>query len=259
MFESAADSAGLAAAGSKDSSRDQQKHSGRATDSPQDTDGGEDAPTRMTKNEVAKPLDDGLLKQLARQVDEGKKDTNSGVWKICAALFECHEHFAGVGREGRFSKWVRENCNYSRSAAYGFVTAWKQFGKKCPIRLDTSAIFLLANCPKAAQKASQLSEIGKPVDRKKALELRKESGEEPKPRKRKPPGPKVETAESEPACGYEPEEAKKPLRQLDESLKKAARAWADCRKILGESEHLAAIHDGLNQASKALDRLRRAG
>lgn len=126
-------------------------------------------------------IDSSELEQLAKRVDAGKRQVDGGRATIAEALSLAQERYVSVGREGKFSAWLKARCKISHRAAYDYIGAWRTFlivRRDCTIQ--PSAMYLLANCPKAAQKALQLDKIGKHVDKKKALELRRESGEEPK-------------------------------------------------------------------------------
>lgn len=64
--------------------------------------------------------------------------------------------------------------------------------------------------------------------------------------------------EPEPSGGYEPIEAKKHLDKLADLISKAAREYAEARKILGPSKGLGAVFAGLDTASIALTKFRNA-
>lgn len=65
-------------------------------------------------------------------------------------------------------------------------------------------------------------------------------------------------ADDDDAGGYEPHEAKKPLDKLYKALGEAIRHYGDAKKILGPSPDLQAVFDGLDSASIAFNKLRKA-
>ena len=141
----------------------------------------------VARVELTTEVDAKELEQLAKRVKAGKRQVDGGRAVIAEALSEANERYVAAGKEGKFSAWLKAECKIGRRTAYDMIGAWRTFlivRRDCTIQ--PAAMYLLAHCPKAAQKALQLDKIGKHVDRKKALELRRESGEEPKKSPEKP-------------------------------------------------------------------------
>lgn len=148
----------------------------------------QDATGELSKT-AAKQLDD-----LLKVIHEAKSSFNRSILEIGGALTEAkvivEEH-----KQESFVDWVERECYFGKSTAYAYIGAFKTFGNFPKIgNFDDTAIYTLAKCEPAANKAKALAHKGYRISNEKAKELVKETP--PPPKKPKPPTPKIDVSPS---------------------------------------------------------------
>jgi hypothetical protein len=122
--------------------------------------------TTLSKSEIAKRekiRQDGL-----DRIDTAKKSMVEDVVAIGGALADIQETFDAK----EFIPWVQEHCEFEKSTAYNYIKVSKRFGKfKRLENFEASALYILAGCKDAAEKAMALANKGQFIGHERAKEL----------------------------------------------------------------------------------------
>jgi Protein of unknown function (DUF3102) len=123
-----------------------------------------------------KKSEEAELEKIAETIDNTKLGFVTGIMAIGRALTEAQELLSTAGRKGQFLAWVEDRCQFSKSTAYNYISAFSAF-HNCPKfgHFDQSALFLLAKNDAARTKAIALATKGYLISHEKAKELVEEA------------------------------------------------------------------------------------
>ena len=227
----------------------------------------------MATTELTK-ADEKQLEKFGEALEAGKLNSIDGMIEMGEAIKGARDLTAAAGCKGKFTEWM-EAHRLSRTSAYRAIAVAENF-RNCStmVRFQDGTIPRLAQSELASKEAKQLAGSGKTI----TPEIVKELLEKHKPKKPKTAAgngqavphstaqeplpekvpPFLEPHDDESDGGYEPSEAKKPLDKLAKAIGEASRHWGDAKKILGASDQLQAVFSGIDQASIALAKFRKA-
>lgn len=68
------------------------------------------------------------LTYYSRSIQSQTKKATKEFLDLCELVFLAHKELAGIGQEGKFSQWIKSECNFSISSAYRYIDVYRTFG-----------------------------------------------------------------------------------------------------------------------------------